>query len=80
MNNDDTELKWGNSLSIGIQYKRILLPNLIFSARTFFDSKLILDYEEGGPGGALTNDRFSVGATIGVEWLFMKNLPYFNQL
>ena len=64
--------KTGVSLRIGMNFSKFLYQSLILNLSPYLDYKLELDHNEYNIPNYknLTNDRFSFGIKIGIEYLF----------
>lgn len=66
--------KSGLSYRLGLEFSKLITQRLIINISPFFDYKIFLDFDEQRPDYRnLTDDRFSTGFRLGVEYLFEKN-------
>lgn len=74
-NNIPVDYKLGNTVQLGCKYSKSISNHFNLYFETHGEYKFNLDYYESHPSSQysnLTDDRFSVGLNVGIEWFFNK--------
>lgn len=75
--------EFGSIARFGIKYSRRISKQFFLFSETYGDYKFAMDFTDSGSSlnyADLTEDRFSVGINIGLEWIFNINeSPYYRK-